>query len=200
MTSQPKKLVVVFIGCHVNLFAQLKNLNNMIAKLCTFKMAEKNCKLPQPHFQKAVSGVCSTFRVQLYPQQEKALSEFLSRSNVHILEVNLPTGYWKSLIYQMAPLVAKVHLEFLFNLWSVLLDVQSFTEKPVFGCVFADIHYESLFQENPMKMPWKTDECIFNGHENRAFRFHGIYFTPWNFEGWFSWAMKSLQKHWKWFS
>ena len=102
MTSQPKKLVVVFIGCHVNLFAQLKNLNNMIAKLCTFKMAEKNCKLPQPHFQKAVSGVCSTFRVQLYPQQEKALSEFLSKSDVF---VNLLMGYGKSLIYQIAPIM-----------------------------------------------------------------------------------------------
>ena len=50
---------------------------------------------------KAVSGVYPTFGLQkLYPQQEKALSEFLSRSDVF---VNLPTGYKKSLIYQMAP-------------------------------------------------------------------------------------------------
>ena len=40
---------------------------------------------------------------KLYPQQEKALSEFLSGSNVF---VSLPMGFGKSLIYQMAPLVA----------------------------------------------------------------------------------------------
>ena len=67
-------------------------------------MAEYNQELTQQDFQKAVSGVCSTFGVQkLYPQQEKALSEFLNGSDVF---VNLPTGYGKSLIYQMAPLVA----------------------------------------------------------------------------------------------
>ena len=39
-------------------------------------MAEEN--LTQQDFLKAVSDVCSTFGVQkLYPQQEKALSEFL---------------------------------------------------------------------------------------------------------------------------
>ena len=31
----------------------------------------------------------------------------------------------------------KLHLEYRFNLRSVLLDFQSFTEKPVFECVFA---------------------------------------------------------------
>ena len=55
---------------------------------------------------KAVSGVCSTFEVQnLNPQQEEAVAEFLSGSDVF---VNLPTGYGKSLImliYHMAPLV-----------------------------------------------------------------------------------------------
>ena len=65
-------------------------------------MAEEN--LTQQDFLKAVSDVCSTFGVQkLYLQQEKAFSEFLSGSDVF---VNLPTGYGKSLIYQMAPLVA----------------------------------------------------------------------------------------------
>lgn len=67
-------------------------------------MAECNQELTQQDFQKAVSDVCSTFGVQkLYPQQEKALSEFLNGSDVF---VNLPTGYGKSLIYKMAPLVA----------------------------------------------------------------------------------------------
>ena len=67
-------------------------------------MAEDNQELTQQDFQKAVSGICSTFGVQnLSPQQEKALSEFLSGSDVF---VNLPTGYGKSLMYQMAPLVA----------------------------------------------------------------------------------------------
>ena len=31
-----------------------------------------------------------------------------------------------------------MHVEFLFNLRSVLLDFQLFTEKPVFECAFAD--------------------------------------------------------------
>ena len=51
----------------------------------------------------AGSGVCSTLGVQnLNPQQEKALAEFLSGSDVF---VNLPTGYGKPLMYQ-APLMA----------------------------------------------------------------------------------------------
>ena len=67
-------------------------------------MAEEKCELTQEDFQKAVSGVCATFGVKkLYPQQEKALSEFLSGSDVF---VSLPTGFGKSLIFQMAPLVA----------------------------------------------------------------------------------------------
>ena len=33
--------------------------------------------------------------------------------------------------------VINVHLEFRFNLPSFLLDFQSFTEKPVFGCPFS---------------------------------------------------------------
>ena len=53
---------------------------------------------------KAVSGVCSTFGVQnLNPQQEKAVAEFLSGSDVF---VNLPTGYGKPLRYHIAPLVS----------------------------------------------------------------------------------------------
>lgn len=82
----------------------LNNLNNFIAKLRAFNMAEEICELSQQDFQKAVSVVCSTFGFEkLYPQQEKALSQYLSGSDVF---VNLPTGYGKSLIYQMAPLVA----------------------------------------------------------------------------------------------
>ena len=38
----------------------------------------------------------------------------------------------------------KVHLEFRFNLRSVLLDFQSFTEKPVFECNFCS-SFKRLF-------------------------------------------------------
>ena len=66
-------------------------------------MAEENRMLIPQDF-KAISGVCLTFGVQnLNPQQEKALAEFLSGSDVF---VNLPIGYRKSLIYRMATLVA----------------------------------------------------------------------------------------------
>jgi len=40
---------------------------------------------------------------KLYPEQVNALFHFLSRQNVF---VNLPTSYGKSMIFQIAPLVA----------------------------------------------------------------------------------------------
>ena len=80
------------------------NLNNFIAKLCMFTDDDRRTSQANATRVKAVSGVCSTFGVQnLKPQQEKAVAEFLSGSNVF---VNLPTGYGKSLIYHMAPLVS----------------------------------------------------------------------------------------------
>jgi len=54
------------------------------------KMEEENHGLKTQGI-KAVSDVCLTFGVQnLNPQQEKALAEFLSGSNVFI---NLPTTF-----------------------------------------------------------------------------------------------------------
>ena len=79
-------------------------LNNFIAKLRAFTVDGGRKSWANATRLKAVSGVCLTFGVQnLNPQQEKALGQFLSGSDVF---VNLPTGYAKSLIYQMAPLVA----------------------------------------------------------------------------------------------
>ena len=105
MTSIPKNLVVVLIGCHVtNYLPDTNNLTNFIAKLCTFTKDGGRKLRANATELKAISGVCLTFVVQnLCPQQEKALAEFLSGRNVF---VKLPTGYGKSLIYQMAPLVA----------------------------------------------------------------------------------------------
>lgn len=55
-------------------------------------------------FKEAVSSVLSFLGIaKLYPHQENALFQFLSRKD---LVVNLPTSYGKSLIYQIAPLVA----------------------------------------------------------------------------------------------
>lgn len=55
-------------------------------------------------FKEAVSSVLSFLGIaKLYPHQENALFQFLSRKDV---VVNLPTSYGKSLIYQIAPLVA----------------------------------------------------------------------------------------------
>ena len=62
------------------------NLNNFIAKLRTATEDRANATR-----LKAVSGVCLTFGVQsLNLQQEKALAEFLSGSDVF---VNLPTTF-----------------------------------------------------------------------------------------------------------
>ena len=58
-----------------------------------------------------------------------------------------------------------------------------------------------------MKIPWKCLEKPMNAFlmdmKTEISGFMAFICTiefPWNFEGWFSWAMKSLQKHWKWFS
>ena len=82
------------------------NLDNFIAKLRAFTELEGGRRKSRANATRveAVSGVCSTFGVQnLNPQQEKAVAEFLSGSDVF---VNLPTGYGKPLIYHMAPLVS----------------------------------------------------------------------------------------------
>ena len=75
----------------------MNNLNNFIAKLCAFNEDSGRKFRANVTRHKAISGVCLTFGVQnLNLQQEKALGEFLSGSDVF---VNLPTGYGKSLIY-----------------------------------------------------------------------------------------------------
>ena len=69
------------------------NLNDFIAKLCTFTEGGRRKSRGSATRVKAVSGVCSTFGVRnLNPQQEKAVAEFLSGSDVF---VNLPTGHGK---------------------------------------------------------------------------------------------------------
>ena len=82
----------------------MNNLNTSIAKLHMFTEGGRRKSRANATRVAAVSGVCSTFGVQnLNPQQEKAVAEFLSGSDVF---VNLPTGYGKPLIYHMAPLVS----------------------------------------------------------------------------------------------
>ena len=52
---------------------------------------------------KAFKKACQAFSVlKLYPEQKKALRAFVTRQDMF---VNLPTGYGKSLVFQMAPLV-----------------------------------------------------------------------------------------------
>ena len=76
------------------------NLNKSIAKLCTFTEGGRRKSRARATRVKAVSGVCSKFGVQnLNLQQEKAVAEFLSGSDVF---VNLPTGHgkpWKYIIW-----------------------------------------------------------------------------------------------------
>ena len=50
-----------------------------------------------------IEKVCRVFGVtDLFPEQEKALKAFIDRSDVLL---NLPTGFGKSLVFQMTPLV-----------------------------------------------------------------------------------------------
>ena len=80
------------------------NLNNFIAKLCTFTEGGRRKSQANATRVKAVSSVCLIFGVQnLNPEQERAVADFLSGSDVFI---NLPTGYGKPLIYHLAPLVS----------------------------------------------------------------------------------------------
>ena len=68
-------------------------LNDFIAKLRAFAEGGRRKSRASATRVKAVSGVCSTFGVQnLNRQQEKAVAEFLSGSDVF---VNLPTGHGK---------------------------------------------------------------------------------------------------------
>ena len=63
-------------------------------------MAVAGIPLCAKAFKEAVSNLGLT---KLQPEQENALFRFLSRENVF---VNLPTSYGKSIIFQIAPLVA----------------------------------------------------------------------------------------------
>ena len=58
-----------------------------------------------------------------------------------------------------------------------------------------------------MKIPWKCLEKSINAFlmamKTEISGFMAFIYTmkfPWNLEGWFPWALKSLQKYWKWFS
>ena len=50
-----------------------------------------------------IEKACRVFVVtKLFPEQEKALKAFIDKNDVLL---NLPTGFRKSLVFQMAPLV-----------------------------------------------------------------------------------------------
>lgn len=74
-------------------------------------------------FKEAVSSVLSFLGIaKLYLHQENALFQFLSRRDVF---VNLPTSYGKSLIYQIAPLVASKLRDFPEHCIIVVMSLQS---------------------------------------------------------------------------
>ena len=78
-------------------------MNKFIAKLRVLTEGGRRKSRANATRVKAVADVCWTFGVQnLNPQQEKAVAEFPSGSDVL---VNLPAGYGKPLIYHMAPVV-----------------------------------------------------------------------------------------------
>ena len=65
---------------------------------CRIKMAED-----VRDFDAAVKKACQVFGVEkLFPEQFKALKAFVDRNDVFL---NLPTGFGKSLVFQMAPIV-----------------------------------------------------------------------------------------------
>ena len=55
------------------------------------------------HVDACIEKACRVFGVtKLFPEQEKALRAFMDKNDVLL---NLPTGFGKSLVFHMAPLV-----------------------------------------------------------------------------------------------
>ena len=52
--------------------------------------------------EKQGEKACHVFGVKLFPEQEKALKAFIDKSDVLL---NLSTGFAKSLVFQMPPLI-----------------------------------------------------------------------------------------------
>ena len=74
----------------------------------------------------------------MYARVSQAMAQFVLKI-VKLSHIMGPTPILEmARVYGLRPrLLLLVHLEFGFNLRSVLLDFQSFTEKPVFECAFA---------------------------------------------------------------
>ena len=90
----------------------------------------------------------------------------MNTPNKHWDRTDLDTSFLTlKRVYLMQPeikVTRRVHLEIRFNLRSVLLDFQSFTEKPVFECAFA--HPMLLFYHIWLKTVWIASP---KEHENK---------------------------------
>ena len=100
MTSEPLSIFTNQSGC--TLFREVWNVWNVISHTSSqIKMAED-----VEGFESAVQNACRVFGVEkLFPEQFKALKTFVSGTDVLL---NLPTGFEKSLVFQMAPLVHRI--------------------------------------------------------------------------------------------
>ena len=64
--------------------------------------SKDKCKTAE-NVDACIEKACRVFGVtKLFPEQEKALKAFINKNDVLL---NLPTGFGKSLVFQMAPLV-----------------------------------------------------------------------------------------------
>ena len=61
-----------------------------------------NFSFPLKDFRRCVQEICSLFNISLQENQFQALYSFVCGEDVF---VNLPTGFGKSLVFQMAPIV-----------------------------------------------------------------------------------------------
>ena len=80
----------------LNYLSEANNLNSFIAKLGPFTEDGRRKSRANATRLKAISGVCLTFGVQnLNLQQEKALAEFLSGSDVFVILPTTFVGFFK---------------------------------------------------------------------------------------------------------
>ena len=70
----------------------------------------------------------------------------------------------------------------------------------VFDLFFYCVTVETIYMHARIRvLGWRILRVYFGSDISELHCIYTMKF-PWNLEGWFSGAMKSLQKHWKWFS
>uniref|UniRef100_A0A8C6U030 DNA 3'-5' helicase n=1 Tax=Neogobius melanostomus TaxID=47308 RepID=A0A8C6U030_9GOBI len=112
----------------------------------------------QRSFASALSAVLNELNLSLKPQQEAALKAFLLNNDVF---ATLPTGFGKSLIYQLAPLVAK-KMDIYVNPVVVVV-------SPLVALMEQQVKEASKLGVTAMQLGENSDKEIFSGQAQLLF-------------------------------